>query len=174
MFCKAQEHISFMGIPINGTSEIFLKQLKEKGFTQISQFESSYKLYGKFANEIVEISVLASPRTNTVCKVIVYFSDKDNWKDLRKDYFAKKNLYRNKYLLTDEYEFFSSPYDDGDGYEMIAVKREKCNFCSFYSTEGGHIYIEICDKLCVKVNYEDDINMKVAKSELESNAFDDI
>ena len=163
-----------MGIPINGSSEVFLQQLKEKGFTQISQFESSYKLFGKFANEIVEIDVLAAPRTLTVCKVIVYFPEKDNWQDLRKDYFAKKNLYRNKYLLTDEYEFFFSPYDEGDGYEMSAIKRGKCNFCSFFTTEGGHIYIEICDKSCVKVNYEDDINLKVGKRELENNALDDI
>lgn len=59
-----------------------------------------------FANEIVELTVLASPRTKTVCKVIVYFPEKTSWNDLKEDYFAKKRFYRSKYLLTDEFEFF--------------------------------------------------------------------
>lgn len=168
------EHLQFMGIPIAGSSEFFIQQLEAKGFAKISEFESSYTLYGKFANEIVELTVLASPRTKTVCKVIVYFPEKTSWNDLKEDYFAKKRLYRSKYLLTDEFEFFSSPYEDGDGYELRAVKAEKCNYHSFFKEIGGHIGVSIAPKLCVKVTYEDDTNMKVAKEELETNAFNDI
>lgn len=170
----ADSHLTFMGIPITGSSGFFLSQLEQKGFTKISEFESSTKLYGKFANEIVELTVLASPRTKTVCKVIVYFPEKNNWSDLRNDYFTKKRLYRGKYLMTDDFEFFSTPYEDGDGYEMRAVAAEKCNYMSFFSEPGGHIYIEICTKKCIKVTYEDDINIKVAKDELDFNAFEDI
>lgn len=171
---SSDTHLTFMGIPIAGSSDFFLQQLEQKGFTKISEFESSTNLYGKFANEIVELTVLASPRTKTVCKVIVYFPEKSNWADLRSDYFTKKKLYRSKYLMTDDFEFFSSPYEDGDGYELRAVAAEKCNFTSFFTEPGGHIYIEICPKKCIKVTYEDDLNIKVAKQELEFNAFEDI
>lgn len=163
-----------MGLPIAGSSDFFVQQLEKKGFSKLSEFESSVNLYGKFANEIVELMVLSSPRTKTVCKVIVYFPEKSNWSDLRQDYFAKKKLYRSKYLMTDDFEFFSSPYEDGDGYEMRAVAAEKCNFTSFFSEPGGHIYIEICPKKCIKVAYEDNVNIKIAKEELEFNAFEDI
>lgn len=161
-------------MPLNGTSEVFIQRLEEKGFVKVGEFECSYNFYGKFANEIVDLTLLASPRTHTVCKVIIYFPEKSSWSELKSDYFSKKKLYKTKYLLTDEFEFFSSPYDDGDGYELSAVKREKCNYDSFFAAEGGHIWVEICSKQCVKVTYEDNINIRVAKDELESNAIDDI
>lgn len=164
----------FMGIPIAGSSEIFIKQLEDKGFVKTGEFESSYNFVGKFANEIVKLTFLASPRTNTVCKVIVLFPEKDTWTELKQDYFKKKNLYKSKYLLTDAFEFFSSPYEDGDGYELRAVVADKCSYASFFSEIGGHIGVEISPNKCIKVTYEDDENMKIAKSELEFNAFEDI
>ena len=84
------------------------------------------------------------------------------------------NLYKSKYLLTDEFEFFLDPYDEGDGYEMSAVARDKCRFVCFFKEFGGHIGLEINQKGCVQVSYEDDINIQVAKKEFESKAFDDI
>lgn len=176
-YCHAQqpsEHLKFMGRPIAGSSELFISFLEEKGFVKTGEFENSYSFMGKFANEIVNLTLLASPKTNTVCKVIVYFPEYQSWSDLKSDYFKKKNLYKSKYLITDEFEFFSSPYDEGDGYEMRAIAQDKCKFVSFYKDFGGHITVEVCPKFCVKVVYEDDYNIKVAKSELESKAFDDI
>lgn len=163
-----------MGLPISGSAEFFIPRLEEKGFVKVDTFESSTKFIGKFANEIVNLTLLASPRTNTVCKVIVYFPKKNSWAELQSDYFKKKNLYRIKYLLTDDFEFFSSPYENGDGYEMRAVVNEKCNYHSFFKEEGGHIGVEICPLKCIKVTYEDDINIKIGQQELEYNAFDDI
>lgn len=163
-----------MGIPIAGSAEFFIPRLEEKGFVKVGEFESSIKFIGKFANEIVDLTLLASPRTNTVCKVIVYFPQKESWQELQEDYFKKKKLYRSKYLLTDDFEFFSSPYENGDGYELRAVVNEKCNYCSFFKEIGGHIGVEICPQKCVKVTYEDDINIKVGQQELEFNAYEDI
>ena len=134
LFCSAQSketHLEFMGLPISGSAEFFIPRLEEKGFVKVDTFESSTKFIGKFANEIVNLTLLASPRTNTVCKVIVYFPEKNSWAELQSDYFKKKKLYRIKYLLTDDFEFFSNPYENGDGYEMRAVVNEKCNYHSF-------------------------------------------
>lgn len=170
----SDEHLQFLGLPIAGSYESFSKQLEDKGFVKFDEFESSYKFIGKFANEIVELTILASPRTKTVCKVIVYFPEKKSWTDLKEDYFKKKRLYRSKYLLTDDYEFFSSPYEDGDGYEFRAVKVDKCKYISFFKEIGGHISVEIDPKCRVKVTYEDDINIKIGQKELETNAFNDI
>lgn len=175
--CAAQqtiEHLNFMGRPIAGSSELFISFLEEKGFVKTEEFESSYSFIGKFANEIVNLTVLASPKTKTICKVIVYFPEQQTWSSLKSDYFTKKRLYNSKYLLSDDFEFFSSPYDDGDGYEMRAVAQEKCKYTSFFKDFGGHITVEVCSKFCVKVTYEDDYNIKVAQSELEAEAFNDI
>ncbi len=170
----ASNHIKFMGIEVNGNYESFKDSLKAKGFTFMSSYESLYKFYGKFANEIVTLNVLASPKTRTVCKVIVYFPERKDWKELKKDYFSKKELYMSKYPLDRDYEFFSTPYEDGDGYEMQAVAKEKCSYASFYIAFGGHIIVEIDKEAKLKVVYEDRENIKIAQKELEQKAIDDI
>ena len=171
---SASNHIKFMGIEVNGNYDSFKDSLKAKGFTYMSSFETLHKFYGKFANEIVTLNVLASPKTQTVCKVIVYFPEREDWNELKKDYFTKKEMYKSKYPLDRDYEFFSSPYEDGDGYEMRAIAREKCRYISFYLAMGGHITIEIDKEAKLKVVYEDRENIKIAQKELEQNAIDDI
>lgn len=168
------EHIKFMGIEVSGNYENFKDSLKGKGFTYISSFETLHKFYGKFANEIVTLNVLASLKTNTVFKVIVYFPEREGWRELKKDYFSKKEIYKLKYPIDRDYEFFSSPYEDGDGYEMRAVSRGKCNYVSFFLAMGGHIIIEIDKSAQIKVVYEDRENIKIGQKELEQNAIDDI
>lgn len=163
-----------MSLDVAGTSELFIKHLEEKGFTQVGTLESSTSFIGKFANEIVKLTVLASPRTHTVCKVFVLFPEKDTWAELKEDYFKKKRLYDSKYVKNSDFEFFNFPYEDGDGYELKAVKSDKCNFCTFFDEVGGHITVEIAPSLQIKITYEDSENIKVAQEELEANAFDDI
>ena len=102
----------------------------------MSSFETLHKFYGKFANEIVTLNVLASPKTNTVCKVIVYFLEREDWQELKKDYFSKKEMYKSKYPLDRDYEFFSSPYEDGDGYEMRAVGKRQVQIYFFLPCYG--------------------------------------
>lgn len=163
-----------MGKQVTGTSDLFIKYLKEKGFTEISSFKTSYRLCGVFANEVVDLTVLATPTTNTVCKIIVYFSQKNNWEELKRDYFSKKILYSKKYVLTDSYSFFSDPYDEGDGYELIAVKNDKSHFISFFDAIGGTIGVEIESSCRVVVKYEDKQNMKLAEDELNYEIAKDI
>lgn len=170
----ASNHIKFMGIEVNGSYVSFKDSLIAKGFVYIDSYETIHKFCGKFANEIVTLSVLTSPKTLLVCKVIVYFPEKLEWSDLKKDYFTKKELYKSKYLLDKDFEFFSSPYDEGDGYEMRAVAKEKCNYISFFLAMGGHVMVEIDSKARVKVIYEDRDNSKMNKKELEQKAIDDI
>lgn len=163
-----------MGIPVDGKYETFRDSLVSKDFIYVSSFETSYKFIGIFANEAVTVNVLVSPRTNTVCKVIVYFQEHEKWKELKEDYFAKKELYRSKYPLDKDFEFFIDGYEDGDGYEARAVMRDKCRYVSFFLATGGHVTVEITKTMQVKVVYEDRENIKVAQKELEDNALDDI
>lgn len=163
-----------MGIEVCDNYKEFKDSLDKKGFTYISSFGTIHKFYGKFANEIVTLKVLTTPRTNKVCKVIVYFPQKGKWKDLKEDYFSKKEMYKSKYPIDKDYEFFSSPYEAGDGYEMRAVANDKCRYVSFYLVLNGYITVEIDKSAQVKVVYEDRENTKIAHKELEQIAIDDI
>lgn len=168
----ANTHISFLGIPLNGTVEDFSLRIEERGFNIVKERESSIIFAGTFANELVKLELIFSPKTKTVCKITIDFPEKDIWSQLRSDYLEKKSLYQSKYFLSDEYEFFSYPYEEGDGYEMRAIVQEKCRFISFYSTVGGRIWVEICKNCCIRITYEDTINIHIAKEELKYNAFD--
>lgn len=167
-------HIKFMGIEITGQYDVFKDSLETKGFLYESSFATSHTFSGIFANEFVTVEVLTTPKTKMVCKVIVYFSSKNTWEKLKTDYYAKKTLFKSKYLLDKDYEYFSYPYENGDGYEMRAVVQGKCNFISFFFAMGGHIWIEINKSAQVTVTYEDNENIKKAQKELENNALDDI
>lgn len=170
----ASEHIKFMGIEVTGIFEDFKDSLEIRGFSYMSSFETLHKFYGKFANEIVSLNILTTPKTKTVCKVIVYFPEKHDWREIKADYFIKKNMFKSKYSVDKDFEFFSSPYEDGDGYEKRALAQDKCNYISFFFAEGGHITVEIDKSAQVKVTYEDKINMDLALEELKSNALKDI
>ena len=173
-YIYSSNNIKFMGIEINGNIDIFKKELINKGFIYTDSFKTAHKFIGEFANEIVELTVLASPKTNIVCKVTVNFPKKDNWIDLKNEYFKKKKMYKSKYILDSEFEFFSLPYEDGDGYEMKAVSREKCNYLSIFLTQGGGISLTISSSAQIKVSYENSENLKKAQLELENNALEDI
>lgn len=163
-----------MGTEVSGNYESFKDSLTLKGFTLVDSFETLHRFYGKFANEFVTLNVMVTPKTNTVFKVIVYFPERDNWRKLKNDYFAKKEMYKTKYPLDRDFEFFSSPYEDGDGYELRAVCRGKCNYVSFYLALGGYITVEITKSSQIKVVYEDRENIKVEQLELKQEAINDI
>ncbi|MCE8862754.1 hypothetical protein [Phocaeicola vulgatus] len=174
VFLTAQSHLTFMGIEISGHEDEFKKHLEQKGFEYLSSYEHSHAFFGKFANEYVNLLVLSSPKTNVVCKVIVQFPQKEKWYDLKRDYFNKKELYSSKYVLDKDFEFFSSPYEDGDGYEMRAIASEKCTYTTFFLAPNGGIILEIDKKKRIVVSYEDTLNTQLSKDELFEKAFDDI
>lgn len=163
-----------MNIEVNGKYEDFKDSLEAKGFRYLKSYKTCHTFYGIFANEIVTLEALASPKTNNMSKIIVYFPKKENWKNLKDDYFKKKELYSSKYPLNQEFEFFITPYEDGDGYEMRAVALEKCNYISFFLAVGGYITVEIHDKWQVRVTYEDRDNIRSAQEELDQQALEDI
>lgn len=72
-----------------------------------------------------------------------------------------------EYPIDKDYEFFVSPYDDGDGYEMKAVAIDKCRYISFFLARGGHIVVQIDKTVRVKVIYEDRENIKIAQGRVK-------
>ncbi len=161
----SSNHIKFMGIEVNKPIRAFKDSLYKRGFKSIKTDKNTYRLYGKFANEFVTIRIIAMPKTQNVCKVIVLFPKKSTWSQLKTDYFNKKKMYLSKYLLDSDFEFFSAPYEEGDGYELRAVLNNKCKYVTFFKVEGGHIAVNIDKDAQIKVTYEDEENINLAQKE---------
>ena len=169
------KHLEFKGIPIDGSLNEFVSKLEAKGFTKTETMGTIAQLKGEFAGENVNVYVVGSEKTKTVWKVAVFFPEKSSWRSLKRDYFDYKELFTKKYgKPKNDFEFFSDPYYEGDGYELQALRLDKCSYCSFYNTREGSIMLEIDSSKCISVGYEDATNVKIKSREEEENVMDDI
>lgn len=176
---RAQEHMTFMGIPIDGKISTFVQKLEDKGFTYVNTGYGVTFLTGSFAgNRDCIILVFSSIKSLTVWKIFVVFPSKSSWESLKNEYQTMKSLYSRKYGEPNIYEFFISPYYEGDGYEMTAISIGKAHYESFFKTNDGYIRLAIDNgeygSGYVTVGYEDGINVKIKSQEEESSISEDI
>lgn len=174
---NAQSHLTFKGLPILGDANEFALKLKDKGYTIVDSSDNFNFLTGTFAgHENVTIAVVGTPKTNTVYKVCVIFEkETDSFSKLETQYKSLLNSYIDKYGKPEKsYDFFMSPYYKGDGYELQAVKKDKCRYISFFSVENGHLIIEIAKTQNVMVTYEDLDGASLCSKEKELIINDDI
>ena len=176
----ADGHLTFKGMEINGTLNAFSNQLTSKGYKHVyTSDDGDAKIFsGAFAGvEDCEIFVLATPNSHIVWKVVVYLPKQTTWYALKSRYEDYKNSLTNKYgAPADDFHFFSSPYYEGDGYELQALNGDKCDYAAYYDTDLGVISISLYGagygKGQVKIGYEDKVNTKLkneSKKESMSN-----
>ena len=171
----SQEHLDFRGIPIDGHIDNFIAKMKTLGYTISSKDDVSAIMKGKFTNRDADIFILATPQTKTVFKVFVDFEKESSWSTLKNNYFDYKELYIKKYGETEHaYEFFSKPYYEGDGYELQALTKEKCTYATFFKTQNGIVVVELTKYECLRLAYEDKINIELRDKEKTASALDEI
>lgn len=172
---QAQEHMTFKGVSMGCDITTFVSQLESKGFTVDYEADNGVILTGDFAGKSsCKVYVLPTKQSKMVWKVAVKFPEQSSWYSIRSEYRTFKDSYTEKYGKPESYEFFSSPYEDGDGYEMTAIAVEKCNYVSFFTTDIGFITLEIHKDKCVQVSYEDSINSAIKSKEKEASVVEDI
>lgn len=170
----AQEHLDFRGVPIDGHIDNFVSKMEGLGYTLDNKSDKSAKMSGQFTGRNVELWIFYTRKTHTVWKVVMYF-DEDSWSSLKSDYFEYKKLYTQKYgEPSSSYEFFSKPYYEGDGYELQALRKEKCHYLSLYKLDTGTIAVQISEFEQLKLAYEDEINSDLMTEEKNSAALDEI
>lgn len=172
-----ENHLTFKGIPIDGSVESFAAKLKQDGYTEeyISD-NGTIVLKGQFANEDCGIFLLPTPQTKTIWKVAVIFDKKyTSWSSIKTDFNEFKDLFVKKYgKLTHDYHFFSSPYYEGDGYEMSALELDKCRYWASFTMPEGYISIKLISPGQIALGYEDKVNSALETKESEKRALDDI
>ncbi len=144
----ASEHLSFLGIPMNGTVEQFCNKLvSQKGLTIVDRSdEGVYSLEGRFNGlRNCEFYVFPNDDTGQVYKVDVYLPKDNSWSALKGRYNRTVRDFRSDsdWHFDEEGETFESPYSEGDGDEMVAVENEKCNYYTDFIGSGGWVRIKI-------------------------------
>lgn len=174
----AQQHLSFKGVPINGTLQEYTNAMVKAGFHYEGTQDGISILTGDFAgykNCVVGVSTLKN--INVVSHIAVLFPDKDTWKSLQKDYEMLKSMLTEKYgIPSDSKEKFTGYIGDYDnGLVMIAIKNGKYEWYTIFSTELGDIELSIMegteyDTGKVRLSYYDKINSE----KVRSSAMDDL
>ena len=176
----AQEnlHLDFKGVPIDGNVRSFVEKMKNKGFgNEIILDNGITVLEGTFVGKSATVFVVSTPETNTVWKVaaIIFKDDDLSWSSLKSYYKDFVELYEKKYgKPSSHFEFFTDPYYEGDGYELQALRRDKCTYQTFFETEVGLVSIEITKKGSICFSYEDEINVEKKRKEADRRNLDDI
>lgn len=171
---ESKTHIKFMGIELNNAVDLAMLDLQKKGFELLDIRKEGYALSGKFMNRNSTIMLHATPKSNNIYKVSIFFSEEKSWYGLKSEFQNIVKSYRTKYKCIDSGRTFLEPYYEGDGFELQGVAKDKCCYFDKYQTEGGTIYIEISDLKCIKIQYKDSFNSKLNEKETISEYLDEI
>lgn len=160
----AQEHLSFKGIPIDGSVKDFCEQLKAKGFTYVSS-ENNYMLFeGDFTGQNVHVGVASADGGESVFAVGVIFEPNGEWKELVKIYDHYKDLYTRKYGKPTLSKENNPSLSDSNFFLMSALDNGTVVWASLWKVTGGAIELSIekMDYLegVVVIRYNDTQNVK--------------
>lgn len=169
IFSRTASAQYFDGVKIDGDLTSVIRKYQQKGYKLYRNFDGGATLKGTAAGIQVELYAFVTPISKKVWKVVVYLPEYKTWHGLKGSFTDHYNLLVSKYgepkvSLTD----FDYPYEEGDGYEISAVKLEKCRYAAYWeSINNTNIGIAISEFACVKITYENSVNANLMSNELD-------
>jgi hypothetical protein len=183
MFSLSQEntttstHLTFKGVPIDGTLNDFVSRLEKTGFTKMGLEDGVLVLKGDFASfQDCLIGVATLKNKDLVYRIGVVFPDADTWSSLSSYYEKLKELLTVKYgkptQLVEDFQGDIKPETDPD--KFLEVKMDKCIYQTTYELPNGSIILSIehisFSRCFVMLRYIDKIN----SASIRSIAIDDL
>ena len=172
---QSSTHLTFKGVPIDGTLNEYVSKMKQNGFTHTGTENGVAMLTGDFAaykNCIVGVATLK--QKDLVSKITVIFPASNTWSLLSTNYFSLKEMLTEKYGKPSEsVEKFQSKYGPvDDNSKMYEVKMNRCKYCTTYEIEKGSIQLSIENNdmaCCVILAYYDKINSEIIKAKAKDD-----
>lgn len=138
-------HLTFKGIPINGTLNEFVGKLKQKGFSLLSNEQGVAILEGEFAAYKGCMVAVYQHESGVVNRVGVMFPERDTWSMLYNDYSKLKNMLTQKYGnpsdVIEEFQGYPAPQNDND--KLYEVGMDRCRYMSDFTAENGVVELRI-------------------------------
>lgn len=169
-------HLTFKGLSLTGPLDDFVSDLVSQGYTLKESQTVGALLKGSFASESdCTIAVLTTKRTHHVYCVAVSFEKKTSWSSLKIQYREYKSMLSTKYGEPSKHiERFSSPYYEVDGYELQALRLDKCNYTSFYDLSNGSVMLTMSNDGSLVLYYSDKEGNELNDCEERMNAMSDL
>lgn len=173
-FClHAQDHLTFRGIPIEGSMTDFCQKLKAKGFTQVGKDRNITLFNGDFTGRQATIGVGASDDSKNVFSVVVLFDPSGEWNNLISTYDYYKELYTRKYGEPKISKETNPSHSDSNTALMAEVHEGTVVYVSAWTVPGGNIQLSIEKSSgvyegMVMIRYQDSQNVEAKiKRDLE-------
>lgn len=143
MNLMAQEHLSFKGIPIEGSIIEFCKKLEAKGLTSIGTEDNITMFTGDFTGREATIAVAATDDGENVFSVIVFFDSSNEWNTLVNTYDYYKDLYTRKYGKPKSSKEKNPAYTNSNTALMLELEQGRVVYGSKWGITGGDIELSI-------------------------------
>ena len=144
----AQQHLSFKGVPIDGTLKAYTDAMIKAGFHYEGTYDGVAALSGDFAgHKGCTIGVYTLKNLDVVSFISVLFPDQETWTSLKSEYETLKSMLTEKYGEPEESkEFFTTHIGNYENFlVMHALKEEKFEWYTNFSTELGTIKLTISE-----------------------------
>lgn len=160
-----QEHLSFKGIPIEGSMTAFCQKLKAKGFTSIGSENNLTLFTGDFTGRNATVGVTATDDGKDVFAVVVLFDPSGEWNALINTYDYYKDLYTRKYGKPSISKEKNPALSDSNTALMAEVHQGTVVYGSAWEVTGGDIQLSIekssgVYKGMVMIRYRDSQNVE--------------
>lgn len=139
----AQEHLSFKGVPIEGSMTDFCQKLKTKGLIFIERENNIALFSGDFTGRNATIGVTATDDGKNVLGLIVFFDPSGEWNTLVNTYDYYKNLYTRKYGEPTASREKNPAHSDSNTALMAEVYQGTVAYSSVWEVAGGDIQLSI-------------------------------
>ena len=139
----AQEHLSFKGIPIEGSMTEFCQKLKTKGFTQLGRDDNVTTFTGDFTGRQATVGVGATDDGKSVHSVVVIFDESSEWNTLVNTYDYYKGLYIRKYGEPSACREHNPSRQDSNISLMYELGQGTVTYASAWNVTGGTIELSI-------------------------------
>ena len=172
------QHLTFKGVPIDGTLKEYVEAIKKAGFIYKEKTsDGGAILTGDFAGyKNCRIKVSTLHNCDVVNKIFVQFPDKETWSSIISDYEQLKTMLRQKYGKPKNYsEKFTSYVSNSNGLKMHALRDGEYEWYTTFSTELGDVELSIIEGTqymtgAVMITYYDRIN----SDKVNNAAMDDL
>lgn len=178
-FAQTTKHLTFKGVPIDGTLNEYVDNMKKSGFTLIGEEDGLALLKGEFAAyKDCIIGVATLKQKDLVSKITVIFPESDTWSSLSSNYYSIKELLIEKYgepadiVEKFDVQSFQLPLDDNS--KMHEVGMNNCKYYTTFELDNGSIQLSIENEgfstSFVMLSYFDKINSEI----IRQKAIDDL
>jgi len=171
------EHLTFKGVPIDGTLSEYVSKMKQAGFTHIGTQDGIAILQGDFAGfKECTVGVSTLKTVNVVSTIGVIFPSHDDWSSLERNYDLLKSMLTQKYGepsdVVEQFQGITTPTTNDDKLHELIMDR--CTWYTTFVTPEGDIQLSLqkgdYGNNFVMLKYYDKINTDTVRS----SAMDDL